>query len=469
MTRLTMLFAFCAMVLLVSCKDKKAQKDEEEQDSEAATLSAESNVQMPIFLYYYDRDRMQMIYWCSPNEEVRNEQQDSYTKNAAAYTHFFVDGEEAGTMEYMEEQVLTPDGDPMDCGQLHWRGMPSAGLVFQPLSGVQKLAPSDYGYFAIGATDDFLATHKPMNVKHNEWYSEGGDKPLPVDVVKKLESQYDMKAARSHIACTMEDGYSYGILQFEVKNQKVVALEVLMHGDDIYSVPVEGFYDETYGAGWNVDDDGIYFPSSIYAAFLGPEGPVICFVRRAPESCATGFILVRDGKLVRDELAIYYVNIDEGYSKPLWKKDLAKLEELYHAAEPSASDVKFKQWAYIDVDGDGFDEIWLRDADDDNSAFFTLKEGPKLLCMGNNKMKLSVYQNCIVSEGPCGGPCYAFEVITMKNSQIEHQLNYMTVEGRAEGCELDGKEISQEEAEKFKSKATLNVHDTWPTWQWVSE
>lgn len=424
----------------------------------------------PAFIYYLGKDNMQVVYWDEVNREstevVDWDSQEGVRALAHLYTNLYTSPQSSLKIEYSGEKLINPDGEMYDYGQLHNEWMPSAGLKYRIVSGNPE--PEERGVYAI-TTEDYAATHKLLPIKLNDWYGDSQDQPLPLAVVGALEEKYSMKAQRSHKVARIGDRYTYGVLQFEPSGDKAIALDVLIDGSNaIYSVAHEGMYEPQYGPTWNVDDEGIYLPCRPLVAFADNDGVEICFVRYAPESCAVGVMRLCGESFVRDDLAIYYVNIDEGYAKPLWKKDLAKMEAIYQSADPENKDVTFNHWAYLDIDGDGIDEIWLRDENDEDGAIFSLRDAePVMICTEDHRAKASFYKGRICVSGPAGGPSYTYEDYTLRDSRVEHCLAMLTVEGEIDACALDEVEIDPSRAKELRAQLPNEPLDIYPTWQYV--
>lgn len=482
--------ALAALLLLVGCKGGQQTSPDPSQGGELDSLplgeikegpeEVEEEVLMPTFIYYFNKNNMQVVYWTQHEAPEKPDEDDEYKdwyddalrvwkeqdmllRNAEKYNRMYITKDKFVNVKFLEEQYINPDGEPYGIGQLHCATMPSAGLRYTFADPNEKMKASEWGELYLLVADEYLQTRNILPIKENSWSSTRSDKPFPAAVVKQLEEEYGMKAQRSHIAAILGDRYNYGTVQFKVKNNKAIALEVITDGDNIYSYPVEGGYEPGYGPTWNVDDEGIYLPSEITMAFEGPKGPELCFIHHAPESCTTGHIYIRDGKLVMADQAGYYVNIDEGYAKPLWKKDKEKYVKAIEEYDPEYKNYDLDSWAYIDIDKDGTDEIWLKSYDPEVGAILSIKGTPTVLCTTDSKIDAQLYQGAILLSGPCGGPCIYTQIITMKDSKKLTSLEYTECAGEVDAYTRGGEEISEAEAMTFKSNALKKEHDRWPT------
>ena len=300
--------------------------------------------------------------------------------------------------------------------------------------------------------------------------------PLPKSVISQLEQEYGMKCQRSEAVCRYNDRYTYGVLQFKgvYKKEKrydneyeiALALEVLVDGDKIYSYPVEGaIYDGM--PTWNVDDEGEYISSSFPAAFQGPNGPELCFIHWAPESCTVGLFLIRNGKLERIVYEGYHSMIDE--QTPLWKKDVAQLQKLFVADDTQENkDYTLSKYRYLWIDNDDTEEIWMRDKDDKHGAFFTRHNGEfKLIATENGRMHPTFLRSrdgvgYLRISGSAGGPSMFTQVFELKNSQVIHRFTALEIYGEIDECSFDGKPMDKEAGKRYmESLPEVNDISLW--------
>jgi hypothetical protein len=494
--RIRLFLLVAAALLMAACgnKEKGAGGEDAEVDS-IANVQVERVLdglaEPPMFVYYYRPQKIQMMYWTeadhpevSPTEadeewaeeSIRSWQlQDRLRLNAEKYTHLLWNDTVTLNMKFVDEQVISPDSGRLDVGQLHNEWMMAAGLRYaldshaKIRNGQGEDADEGAG-MVVAVTDGYLATHKRLARSATELARSEAcpTAELPADVVKQLEQQYGMRANRSKMVSKFGDRYVYGVLQFHPKDEKVTALEVITDGEAVYSYSVEGNYDEEDISVWNVDDEGEYFASNILAAFEGKDGPEFYFQRYAPESCTTGVMAVRNGRLLRETYASYYVNIDEGYRRQLWKTDIAKMVKLYEADNPEDSLNTLSKWTFVDIDGDGYDEVWLRDSLDHNGAFFSFPrdEEPQLICCETEHTSAALFDGRILISGPAGGASYFYANYLLKDSHLEHTLTIMEEYGEPMDCYYDGKEISKKECEELREQLPTKEH--WmkePLWQ----
>ena len=479
MKKLLYLAVATAIVAMTACGNmtKNGSSDDSicaDTDSVAIAAAEADTAPPPAFLYYYSPENMVVLYWTGverpdfgkeededwAQEAIHSwEKQDRIRRNAASYTKLYYDTDVVEEVECTGEQLKNPDGGDLPCAVIHNQWNQGAGLTFafkDPKNTTFK--DVEYGGMFVLASDKYLKSRKPIEVKYIE--TDGPSKPMPADVIKKLEQKYKWTCERSAAACTFGGLYTYGVVQFQPRFNKVMALDVIADAkeDKLYIHEAIAKYDanEPYSI-WNVDDDGEYFASNIVMAFEGPKGLDLCFTRHAPESITFGIMRFEGEELIRDDYASFYVYVDEG--RPFWKRDLATCVKLYNADSPENRNNELCKWVYIDIDGDGQDEVWLCDHDEKNHAFFSRKEDTfKLLCTCDDRRSVKVYHNRISFSGPAGGPAWYYVDYLLKDSKIEHCFKMTEVYGEPRACNLDGKELSAEEGLKFRDSMPSQVH-----------
>ena len=475
-----MLVAICMMAVMISCKQKGQTAPADAKDSVAAVIDSiiEENdtTPLPMFVFGEDGEYMQMLYWSYVEEPQKGddddewfevshkrwERQEMFRRNAAQYTNLLT---EKGVVKikFIDEVLKDPDGKTPSIGEIHGRKeIPSLCARFDFSNPKSKV---DKSWGMVIATDSYLNTRKRLDVKSCQG-SDYNYPKLPADIVKQLETKYGMKAERSSKTCTIADRYTMGAIEFkgEYKNAPkdkydaerhfALAIEVLIDSGKVYILEQLGHYDEEYGSAWNADADG-YIPNSIEAAFEGPKGLELCYAHGAPESFCTGMLFPRDGKLIEMEYECYHAMVDEEI--PVWKKDLAEMDKMYHADEMGEKDVELVKWAHCFIDFDN-EWIWLRDKDDKNGAFFIRQADDKfkLIAVENPRLRPSkcskddVYY--LKFEGPAGGPSWQREIHAFKDGKQIWKFNVLEVEGEVYECSLNNKEISKEEGKALLEK-----------------
>lgn len=448
----------------------------------------------PMFLLGTNNGMMQMVYWCYLEEPQLDEEypeyfeeahraweiQEQFRRNVSKYTKLIVDGTKTLNVKYVDEIFLNPDGEKIFPGELHGNPkIPSAGARFT-LKGKPNMSMDEVGGNVV-VTDNYLASHKPLNIQPATTDEEV---PLPAAVIKKMEDKYGMKAELSKKVYIIGDRYTYGVMQFqgEYKNstrkkhdpneKSALALEIIIDGDKVYSYPVEGWYDPEFGCTWNADDGGEYYPSNIAAAFEGPQGVELCYLHWAPESATTGLMTLNNGKLDRQEYAVYHSLIDE--QNPVWKKDIEEMKRLYLEDDPGEHfDVNLTKWAHVFIDYMG-EQIWISDETEENGAFFSREDG-KFILVGTVRANFkpsfpqSQNGNCyLVISGPAGGPSYYTEIFKFQGGKVIERFNALEVYGEIDGCALNGKEISVDQGKAYM-KAVPETYEPFIYWNEIDE
>ena len=178
-----------------------------------------------------------------------------------------------------------------------------------PAARKHALGEEGYGASMLLTSETFLKEHPLLSFEYiGDYDDEGRPTPLPADMVSRLEKKYGQQCKRSEIGFRIQDKYLYGVIQFKPQGTKVLALEVLSDGKDLWTEEHWGdCRDGEEGSVWNVDDGGEYFLSSLVAVVQGDEFPILFFTRSAPESTTPGWMTVMGGKFVRATLEAYYM------------------------------------------------------------------------------------------------------------------------------------------------------------------
>ena len=483
-----MFLAIIAMAVMISCKQKGQTAPADDKDSVTAAvidsiIEENDTTPLPMFLVGNDGKYMQVLYWTNLEEPQRSEGDEDYfdawhkswelqemfRRNAAQYTNM-IGANGIVKVKFVDEVLKDPDGNAPSVGEIHGRQqIPSLCARFDYADAKSKAKNDDGSYGQdwglIIVTDSYLSTRKRLDVKSCHDDSNNNPK-LPADIIKQLETKYGMKAQQSHKTYTIGDRYIMGAIEFkgEYKNAPkdkydadrkfALAVEVLIEdGQKLYILEQLGYYDPEYGGTWNADADG-YIPNDIEAAFEGPKGLELCYTHGAPESFCIGMLFPREEKLIELEYECYHAMVDEDI--PVWKKDFAEMDKLYHADEFSDSHVKFTKWAHCYIDYDN-EWIWLRDAEEKNGAFFLRKDDKlSLIAIETPRLRPSSCQQDGISylkfEGSAGGPSWQREIHVFKNGKRIEKFNSLEIEGEIDECSLNGKTISKEEGRAYLNK-----------------
>jgi len=475
-----LLVAICIIAVMLSCKNKgKTEAPKDKNDSLTATIDSiiEENdtTPMPMFLMGYNSKYLQMIYWSQleePKKTADNDEwfdemhqswalQDMFRRNAAQYTNLIEDDNSITKLKFIDEVLKDPDGNTPSIGEIHGREeIPSLCARFDYANPKDK--KEEHGCIVV--TDSYLKSRQRLNIIHidSEWNKP---EPLPEAIVKKLEKQYGMKVERMCLQNKIDNEYAWGYLQFKGvykeipkdeyghEHKTALALDVLIHGEEVYVNEQVGYYDDEYGPTWNADDQGEYVGCHIRAAFEGPKGLELCFTRYAPESSTIGMFYIRDEKMICHEYQVYHNLIDEEI--PVWKKDFAEMRKLYLDKDPHEhKDIKLTKWAHIYIDYEN-EWIWLRDKDEKNGAIFLRdKNGKiKLIAVETPRMKPSSVSKNGISylkvSGTAGGPSMYSQIWSFKDGKQIEEATVLEVYGEVDECKVNGKQLTKEEGKTY--------------------
>lgn len=489
------LFAIIALTW-AACGNKTNKADDADSTavSDSAAIAEEKNdtTPLPMFLYYMNPSYMQTVYWTGVEEPKKDKDNAEYfdgmyaswslqemsRRNAAGYTKMLVGDNKWVDIKYIGELIKNPDGEVMYGGELHSRPtIPSPGLRYALVN--PKDAPRrdyEYGEFFIIVHQDYLKTRKILKIEY-----PNASKPMPKAVIKQMEEKYGMKAGRSLICSTIDGRYTQGFIQFngEFKNapkdknndyKKALALEIIVDGDKVYAFEELGYYETEGGyCTWNADDGGEYCPTTICAAFEGPDGLELCYEHGAPESSTVGIFRVRDGQLTQTQYECYHRMIDE--TTPLWKKDIAQLQKLYLSSSSHKEPLTKYQFLYLD--NDNIEEIWMRTDNDQYGAVFTFKDQkPQLVAIEDGTTGIAFYQGngkgAVKITGKDGN--FTIErLFVIKGSQVVERFSLKNLDGEITESKLNGKTLTKWEAADYLDKTPSDEYKVYPYWKDLNE
>lgn len=125
------------------------------------------------------------------------------------------------------------------------------------------------------------------------------------------------------------------------------------------------------------------------------------------------------------------------------------------------NDNPMTKYAYIDIDGDGYNELWLRSDNDKLGAIISVVASAKLLITERRPQKVSFYPGAVVVDGPCGFGCNTINAVIVKNSRKAHNVQYikttpLEMDGAVHEYFYDGTRISSTNGKK---RLQLVMHD----------
>lgn len=263
-----------------------------------------------------ERDIIQVVYWASLEEPSSDDGasymdawkvQNALRQNKTHYTKVMGGDDKLYEVKCVGE-VKSPDNE---YGSLASSRHPQMGLLFQFDDPDAFAKTAEDGYMNMLhwlLPDDYLSHRELLKVKSIKWNER---KPLPADVVKKMEAKYGMKAERTSLTARIGDDYVTGFIQFLPQGKKCLAVEVLVCGDEVWSYSEEAqYFEDEHVFSWHVDDGGEYFGNSYDAAFIGPDGIELLYTHFSPESADFGWMTIKGDTLVQHEVTGYYIWYD---------------------------------------------------------------------------------------------------------------------------------------------------------------
>lgn len=127
-------------------------------------------------------------------------------------------------------------------------------------------------------------------------------------------------------------------------------------------------------------------------------------------------------------------------------EDFETMQGLYEESDEDHGWKPLCKWQYIDLDGDGVNEVWMRDMAEEYGAFYAVSDD-YLAMIGIETDRFKAYtrepqdgKGWWCKGGPAGGPSYYTEVITLQNSRITDRYYQMQVYDDIEGT-LNGEDL----------------------------
>ena len=194
----------------------------------------------------------------------------------------------------------------------------------------------------------------------------------------------------------------------------------------------------------------LLFPQKRPNSFLLPREGKNFIVRESGESLNYEGIYTFDGQNLQ------CAGHDTGWNE--------RLEEEYCKGDNDDVHDELTQFALIDIDEDGKEELWLRSDDEAEGAIFYFTNGyPHLLITESDRMRPSFAKGRVAVGGPAGGPSYFTTVVTVKKSQKEHTFTDFQVEEQHEYT-LDEKDIGEAEGKAFRKSLQGDYKELTPKW-----
>lgn len=285
-----------------------------EEEGEVDELPIDENSLPYAFVYYEGGGLGKVLYWSNierkydadPDKEQMLIRQHKTEYNAAISDDNIFD------VTFKEEILPVENEEDWTKGVtigMIGATIEEAGLVYRfakPQAVKRALGDWDEGFFVL-TSKAHLDEHPLVHFEYVEGVNDNY-RPLPANVIKQMEQKYGLKSTRSAMVASIGEDITYGVMQFEPKGEHVLGLEVLIQKGNVYVAESQGYYDAGTGEfGWNVDDEGEYYASGIVAVVENGDFPIIFTTRGAPESLTTGWMTVKDGKIVRHTQEMYYM------------------------------------------------------------------------------------------------------------------------------------------------------------------
>ena len=136
-------------------------------------------------------------------------------------------------------------------------------------------------------------------------------------------------------------------------------------------------------------------------------------------------------------------------------EQFAEMQELYENAEDDHGWMPLCKWQYVDLDGDGLCEVWMRDKSGEYGAMFSLAGGAVSL-IGIETDRFGAYtleqkdgKGFFCKGGSAGGPSFYTEIVTVKDSRVVERFNQLQVYEDIDEASLNDKNLSADEARAY--------------------
>ena len=143
---------------------------------------------------------------------------------------------------------------------------------------------------------------------------------------------------------------------------------------------------------------------------------------------------------------------DEAEAKPIdVEKYWDSFQEMYEEEDLDDIHYPLTKYAFIDIDEDGVNEVWVRTENDEDGAIFGFDEEgfPRLIITESEGKRPSIGKGWVGIGYPAGGPSYFNHYVFVKNSTIETELtDFQVYEDHEYYC--GDTEINEAEAKKMK-------------------
>lgn len=151
------------------------------------------------------------------------------------------------------------------------------------------------------------------------------------------------------------------------------------------------------------------------------------------------------------------------------EKYWSQFQEMYEEGDLDDVHYPLTKYAFIDIDEDGKDEVWVRTADDGDGALFCFddEEEPQLVITETEGKRLSVAKGWVGNGYPAGGPSYINHYVVLKDSHVECDFTDFQVYENHEYY-LRDTEITEAEAKKIKDEIKSMGEGKAVTPEWIT-
>ena len=151
------------------------------------------------------------------------------------------------------------------------------------------------------------------------------------------------------------------------------------------------------------------------------------------------------------------------------EKYWSQFQEMYEEGDLDDVHYPLTKYAFIDIDEDGKDEVWVRTADDEDGALFCFddEEEPLLVITETEGKRLSVAKGWVGNGYPAGGPSYINHYVVLKDSHVEYDFTDFQVYENHEYY-LRDTEITEAEAKKIKDEIKSMGEGKAVTPEWIT-
>ena len=151
------------------------------------------------------------------------------------------------------------------------------------------------------------------------------------------------------------------------------------------------------------------------------------------------------------------------------EKYWSQFQEMYEEGDLDDVHYPLTKYAFIDIDEDGKDEVWVRTADDEDGALFCFddEEEPQLVITETEGKRLSVAKGWVGNGYPAGGPSYINHYVVLTDSHVECDFTDFQVYENHEYY-LRDTEITEAEAKKIKDEIKSMGEGKAVTPEWIT-